>query len=453
MASLRGLQLRRWRYGAETERLVAEALEREHWDPEQWSRWKDEMLARVLHRAATRVPFYREQWVKRRREGDKASWDKLENWPLLEKETLRQHASAFVAEDCNKRAMFNDHTSGTTGKSIDLWLSKSAVRNWYALFEARCRSWYGVSRDDRWAMLGGQLIVSVGQRKPPFWVWNRGLNQLYMSSYHLAPDLITYYFDALQRYEIKYMLGYSSSLYELAQEMLRLKRRDIRMKVVISNAEPLFDYQRSVIEEAFQCPLRETYGMAETVAAASECEHGQMHLWPEAGIVETLGDNDELTLGTSGELVCTGLINPDMPLVRYRVGDRGEMTASDASCECGRTLPILSAIEGRMDDTLYTTDGRRIGRLDTVFKSQLPIREAQIIQDARDCVRVRYVPSENWNNGAPAMLTERLKSFMGDVRVVLELVDQVPRGANGKFRAVVCNLPKEQRESLNLKVN
>jgi len=36
----------------------------------------------------------------------------------------------------------------------------------------------------------------------PFWVWNAALNQLYMSSYYLAPDLIPYYFDALKRYRI-----------------------------------------------------------------------------------------------------------------------------------------------------------------------------------------------------------------------------------------------------------
>ncbi|MGQ9632607.1 MAG: hypothetical protein ACUVXI_20175, partial [bacterium] len=53
-----GYYLRWWRYGPETERLVEEALERETWSPERWKAWQGERLARVLHRARHRVPYY-----------------------------------------------------------------------------------------------------------------------------------------------------------------------------------------------------------------------------------------------------------------------------------------------------------------------------------------------------------------------------------------------------------
>ena len=448
-ASVRGGYLRSWRYGPETERLVEEALERERWSPARWDDWRGERLARVLRRAATQVPYYRSQWEERRRRGDRASWEYLENWPLLEKESVRADAAAFVAEDCDPRRMFHDHTSGTTGKSLDIWLRRETVRAWYALFEARCRAWYGVSRRDRWAMIGGQLVTPVGRRRPPFWVWNAGLKQLYMSSYHLAPDLVTHYLDALSRYRIRYVLGYPSSLYELAQEAIRLGRRDLRMEVVITNAEPLFDYQRRVIERAFNCPVRETYGMSEIVAAASECEAGRMHLWPDAGLLEVMEGGVPAAAGATGELVCTGLVNADMPLVRYRVGDRGALAdGAGGACACGRTLPVLAAVEGRADDTLYTTDGRRVGRLDPVFKSQLPIREAQIVQESLDRVRVRYVPAPDFTAASLGSVAERLRARMGEVEVVLEELEQIPRGVNGKFRAVVCDLPPEQVKAL-----
>ena len=446
-ASMRGIQLRRWRYGPETPQLVDEALERERWSPAQWNKWQHERLARILHRAATKVPFYRQQWTERRSRGDRASWELLENWPLLDKQTLRKHSRAFVADDCDPKQMFHDHTSGTTGTQLDLFLNKATVRRWYALFEARCRRWYGVSRNDRWAMLGGQLVVSVRRRQPPFWVWNSGLKQLYMSSYHLAPNLIPYYLEALKRYRVQYLLGYSSSLYELAQEVIRVGMADLKMRVAISNAEPLFDYQRTVIEQAFQCPVRETYGMAEIASAGSECEAGRLHAWPEAGILETINHAGKTVHGEAGEFVCTGLLNEDMPLIRYRVGDRGALE-EHATCQCGRTLPVFAAIEGRIDDTLYTTDGRRIGRLDTVFKSELPIKEAQIIQEALNLIRVRYVPSEAWTPAASPVLVEQLQSRIGNIEIVLEQVREVPRGANGKFRAVVCNLPAGQIEAL-----
>ncbi len=447
-ASLRGRQLRAWRYGSETESLVAQALERETWSPEQWNKWQQERLGFLLNHAAKAVPFYRDLWYRRRLKGDRASWQYLENWPLLEKEQLRENPKAFIADGSNPRHMFHDHTSGTTGKSLDLWFSRETVRSWYALFEARCRRWYGVSRQDHWAILGGQLITPVQRRRPPFWVWNAPLNQLYMSSYHLAPDLLRAYLDALRRYRISYLLGYTSALYELARAVLQAGHQNIKMTVVVTNAEPVFDYQRRAIEEAFQCPVRETYGMAETTAAASECSSHTLHLWPEAGILEVLDRTVPVPDGGSGELIATGLMNFEMPLIRYRVGDHITLPGHKKTCACGRGLPQIASIDGRLDDVLYTVDGRRIGRLDPIFKSNLPIHEAQIIQESLDLVRVKYVPAIDFSLQAGHSIVERLQERMGNIQVVLERVSELPRGANGKFRAVICKLSPEERLSL-----
>jgi len=108
---------------------------------------------------------------------------------------------------------------------------------------------------------------------------------------------------------------------------------------------------------------------------------------------------------------------------------------------------MLASVEGRLDDVLYTPDGRRIGRLDPVFKAELPIREAQIIQEALDRVRVRYVPTQDFTPKDGYSIIEHLQERMGAVEVVLEQLDEIPRTANGKFRAVICNLSPEQKES------
>ena len=442
-ASLRGYYLSRWRYDANTERLVEETLERDYWSEKQWKEWRENRLSFILNRAATKVPFYREMWEKRRREGDKSSPEYLENWDILEKQTLRGRGIEFVADDCNPSKMFHDHTSGTTGTSLNLWINQEAVKFWYALFEARSRRWYGISRKTRWAMLGGQLVTPIRQRKPPFWVWNAGLNQLYMSSYHLAPDLTGFYLDALKKYRVRYILGYSSALYSLAQKTVREKRKDIKMDVVIANAEPLFDYQKELISEAFGCPVRETYGMAEMAAAAGECEKGNLHQWLDAGIIE--GEN---SFGDEPiDFICTGLVNADMPLIRYRIGDCGSF--SDEICDCGKTLPLMGRIEGRSDDVLYTTDGRRVGRLDPVFKNDLPVIEAQIIQETLKEIVVKYVPAEKFNQLDAKDLTNRIQERMGDVQVILEEVAQVPRTERGKFRAVICNLSEEEKSKVS----
>jgi phenylacetate-CoA ligase len=448
-ASARGFYLRGWRYGPETDHLVDEALAREAWSAQQWRMWQEERLAYVLNRAATQVPYYRKLWMARRRQGDHASWERLENWPILEKDTLRRHNRDFVADDCDVRRMFREHTSGTSGKPLDLWYRRETYRYWYALFEARWRRWYGVTRETRWAILGGQLITPVTRREPPFWVWNRAFNQLYLSSYHLASDLLPSYLQALADYRIEYLLGYTSSLYALAQAALRLKQY-VPLKVVITNAEPVYEYQRQAIAAAFQCPVRETYGMAEFIAAASECEAGSLHSWPEVGWVEVLADGRAVKAGEVGELVCTSLMNADMPLIRYRLGDRAAYLATETPpCACGRALPRFSQIEGRIDDLLYTADGRRIGRLDPVFKAELPVIEAQIVQESLDRVRIYYVPGPGFDNEAARSIIERLRNRMGEVEVQLKEVKEISRGPSGKFRAVVCQLPPEQIAALN----
>ena len=275
------------------------------------------------------------------------------------------------------------------------------------------------------------------------------MHQLYMSSYHLSPALIPHYLDALQRYKITYLWGYTSALYALAQEAIRLGRSDVTMTVAITNAEPVFDYQRDAISRAFHCPVRETYGMAEVVMAAEECEAGRLHSWPEVGWQEVVGPADEpVPPGESGDLLSTGLLNADMPLVRYRIGDRGALAPSNAVCECGRALPLISRIEGRVDDVLYTADGRQIGRLDPVFKAELPIHEAQIVQEALDRVVVRYVPAPGFGPDDEQSIADRLRERMGPVNVTFEVLDEVPRTKNGKFRAVLCNIPADEIAAL-----
>ena len=442
-ASARGARLRAWRYGPETERLVAEALERDTWPAERWRAYQEDRLGYLLERSAQRVPYYRAQWEERRRTGDRSARDLLANWPTLDKAALRRDPQSFVADDCRRGAMFHEHTSGTTGTPIDLWFRKEVVHQWYALFEARWRRWNGVTLHDRWAIFGGQLVTPTRQDAPPYWVWNGALSQLYCSSYHLRADAIPAYLDALDRYEITYLWGYSSALYALAQGILRLGRRPPELRVVVTNAEPLYPHQRRAMEEAFAAPVRETYGMSEIVAAAAQCDNGALHLWPDAGVVEVLDDGAPATPGATGDLVCTGLLNVDMPLIRYRVGDRGAVEPPLPPCGCGRTLPVLGALDGRADDELVTRDGRRVGRLDPVFKASIPLVEAQLIQENEDRVRLRFVPAPGFGPDHERELIARIRDRLGDVSVTLERVVAIPRGANGKFRAVINEMHRK----------
>ena len=431
--------LRWWRYGGGSDARVAQALHRDRWTAHQWHRYREEAVATMLTRAATRVPFYRDHWRARRDAGDMAPWDDLRNWPVLKKEDLRSAPSTFLAEDVRPSRLFRISTSGTSGSPITTWRSLETMRAWYALFEARTRRWYGVDRHMNWAILGGQLVTPAAQREPPFWVWSSGLRQLYMSTLHLAPANAGAYLDAMRRYGVRHLFGYASSMYWLAHMASEQGFAAPRLIVAVSNAEPLHDHQRRLIGEVFDCPVRDTYGMSEIVAAASECECGVLHVWPDAGIIEVLDDtSDEAAAeGVPGRLVCTGLLNPDMPLIRYEVGDRGVLGSDgEQRCDCGRTLPSIERIEGRSSDNLVTVDGRRVFWINPVFY-ELPVREAQVIQESLGTIRVKAVVAAGFDQRTEEAIEQRLKQRLGAVEVITERVETIPRGPNGKFRPVI----------------
>lgn len=441
-ASAYGLYLRWWRYGPDTEELVDAALARESWSTERWEHYHEEQLAPLLHRAATRVPAYRDAWQRRRRQGDTASWEELANWPVLTKRELQQRPGAYLADDVDRRRMFKVRTSGSSGSPLAVWRSRAAMRRWYALFEARSRRWYGVSARSRWVLLGGQVVAPAQQTRPPFWVYNAPLRQLYMSSLHISPANVEGYLHAIRDHGVEYMVGYSSAMYWLARFALDRGVEVPRLAVAVSNAEPLYPHQRRVIAEAFGCPVRETYGMVEAVAAAGECAHGALHLWPEVGVTEVVGDDDQLVShGAVGRLICTGLLNPDMPLIRYEVGDRGALgSGTPLAHPCGRHLPVLAGIEGRLTDTIVTADGRRIVSIGPIFQSTR-VREAQMIQEAIGRVRVKVVPDTGFDASDAHEITRRARQRLGDdLEIEVDVVDAIPRGPNGKVRALVNRL-------------
>jgi phenylacetate-CoA ligase len=168
-----------------------------------------------------------------------------------------------------------------------------------------------------------------------------------------------------------------------------------------------------------------------------------MHLSPDVGVTEVLRDDGTpAEPGEVGDLVVTGLLNVDHILIRYRQGDRGSLAPAGETCACGRTMPILASIEGRKDDVLVTPDGRKIGRLDPVFKASQRVREAQIVQEQVNRVRVKVVPGAGYDDTDARSIADRLRDRMGEIEVVIEVVERIPRTRNGKFRAVVSLLGK-----------
>ena len=171
---------------------------------------------------------------------------------------------------------------------------------------------------------------------------------------------------------------------------------------------------------------------------------------PEVGIIEVVdSEGNSVQPGEIGEVVCTGLHNTLQPLIRYRIGDVARL-AVDQNCACWRQMPILESIEGRFEDLCYTADGREMLRFDTVFKGIESIREAQVVQESIERFTINVVPASGFGEADIEKLRKNMRSHAGDVRVEVKTVDRLTRSLSGKFRAVVCNLPKEEKRRLRL---
>ncbi|MCA1791818.1 MAG: AMP-binding protein, partial [Thioalkalivibrio sp.] len=374
-ASLYGLKTDQLRYGGSFARHLAGYRERDGWSQDRLSELQNAKLRELLGHAVAHVPYYRRLHEKGEYPiEDVKTVEDLPKLPILDKDEIRRNPDAFLATD--PKSLHVLHTSGTTGTPLKLYRSTETTRNWYACFERRAREWGGVSRADRYAMLGGQLVVPVEACRPPFWVYNAAAKQLYMSVYHLSPRFMDKYLDEIRRRKIVHMYGYASAMDSLAAHALRTSRTDVRFKVATSNAEPLFDHQRERIAKAFSCDVRDTYGNSELSVAAFECRDRRLHLSMEVAAVEVVeADGRPCPAGQVGEFVCTALLNFDQVLIRYRMGDRGAMRSDESPCGCGRHSPSLATVEGRQDDMLVTPDGRMVGRLDPVFKGGMHLLE------------------------------------------------------------------------------
>jgi phenylacetate-CoA ligase len=190
------------------------------------------------------------------------------------------------------------------------------------------------------------------------------------------------------------------------------------------------------------------YGQTEMQSFWFECEHGRMHAHPLFGVTEILRDDGRpAPPGETGDVVLTGLINDTMPLVRYRVGDRAAWSA-ELACPCGRNMPVIERIDGRSDDYVYSRERGWVGRMDPALKGVKGIFECQFFQETAGELEVRYVPLPALTSLDLLRLRENLESRLGPaMELRFREMKSIPRGPNGKFRAVVSKVARQPVET------
>jgi phenylacetate-CoA ligase len=171
----------------------------------------------------------------------------------------------------------------------------------------------------------------------------------------------------------------------------------------------------------------------------SECEHGRLHISPDAGMIELLNDEMQpVKPGDEGKVYCTGFLNYDQPLIRYDIGDT--MIASVEPCSCGRNMPLVKEICGRNEDVIVGKDGRAMVRFHSIFNGLRTVKQAQVIQESLNLIYIKALPDGRIASDEIALMQNRIKSQLGDVEVIVEEVDAIPLTENGKFKAVISKL-------------
>lgn len=435
-ATLYGWHLRKLRYGPEHERTLEELAASERWPAERLEALQLRRLHETLSWAWEEVPLYRELWGEEPRRFERTA--ELAGLPLVRKTDLRRPKAETTPRSWASRDLEEIHTGGTTGTPLTIYATRGALQRNYAFF-SRFRRWAGVGGRVRTATFAGRTIVAPDRTRPPYWRRNLASRQLLLSSYHLRPETLDAYVDALAAFGPELIDSYPSSVRPIARRIIETGDERVRPGAVITSSETLDRPTRELLELAFSCPVFDHYGAAEMAAFITQCEAGRYHPNPEFGIVELLEDGRP---APKGEIVATGFINPAMPLVRYATGDRAAWGHEE--CPCGRAFPVIERIEGRMDDVIITPEGRLIGRLDPIFKSGGGIVETRVVQDAPDHLRVEVVPGPTYREEDGAILLAELARRVGSsMRLDLVTVPELPRTRGGKLRTVVREIDSD----------
>jgi len=439
--SIYGLYWHWLRFGPGYTQFLSGYLEREAFQSQDWEYWQSQRLQDAL-KGALSAPYYAQTWTKSQK--DAALAGRLFDLPLLNKEPLRAVPQAFLRTDMRPRRTLTFYTSGSTGTPIATIWTVAELRDSLALREARSARWAGVSFRQARATFSGRLIEPEPDSKGPFYRFNLAEKQVYFSPFHLRPDTASFYLRALEKHHVCWLTGYAVSYYLLAKFILEQGlTAPYRIQAIITTSEKVLPEMRQIMEKAFHCRVFEEYSTVENVLFASECEHGRLHVSPDVAVVEILRpDGCPCLPGEAGEVVATSLTRTYQPLIRYRVGDMAMWDAEP--CPCGRQMPVIKEVLGRIEDVVVGPDGRQMVRFHGVFVNQPHVREGQIIQEALDYIRVKVVPAGEFGAKDVEDIVHRVQQRLGEkVKVVVEPVMEIPRTKAGKFQAVVSNLKKK----------
>ncbi|MBN8948802.1 MAG: phenylacetate--CoA ligase family protein [Rhodanobacter sp.] len=417
--------------------------QRDQWlAPEQIAALQWQRLKRLLEHCEQKVPYYRQRW---REAGiavaDIRNLDDYAQLPVLTKADIRQHFDALQAEGWHDRVL-TKATGGSTGDPLRFGYTRESYERRTAVMW-RGYDWAGSRMGRRTLFVWGGAVGTpnrVQQFKDR--VYNAAFARRVLNSFGMTEANMAGYADAIDDYRPQVIVGYVGPLVRLAQWLLDTGRRVAAPRSIIGAAESLHEFQREIIERAFGCPAYNTYGCREFMLIASECERREgLHVNADHLVVE-LQRHPGAPATEPGEVVITDLFNYGMPFVRYLNGDVA--TASDHVCSCGRGLPLLQRVDGRLLDAIRTPAGHLLpGEFFPHMLKDVPgLVRFQVVQRRLDQLELSLVRGPGFDEASLAYIRRELAKVVGDsLQLNVHFVDDIPLTPSGKWRVCISELP------------
>jgi phenylacetate-CoA ligase len=378
---------------------------------------------------------------------DIRSVDDLTKLPVLSKANIRKNFGDLVSRDFPKSRLIPSR-SGGSGDQIKFYSTKEET-SWTFAAEYRAYGWGGYRLGDRCVMLWGSPM-DVSKYSGLVNQLTNALNRkLVLNTYVLSDEALGKLTSALKRFKPEVIRGYASSVYMMAKHLLENGVHDLRTRAVITSAETLFGYMRKTIEDAFGCQVFDFYGSREIGSIAAECgEHYGYHISAENVVLEYVREGEHVASGETGVILATNLRNLGMPFIRYDIGDIG--SPSDEDCVCGRGLPLMSSLEGRVSQFMAVYD-KRLGRVVPVSTAapgvfsmalmHMPLDRYQIIQESLERVVVKAVKGEGYSQRHTDFLLEHVRKYLGDnMTIDVVFVDSLPPLPSGKRSVFISKI-------------
>lgn len=416
-------------------------LERTQWlAPDELRELQVRRLRAFLTSVGQTVPYYRDLFAARGFEPNKVcNTEDLAALPFLDKPTVRANTDALRSTTAGKLVRYN--TGGSSGEPLVFFMGVDRIDHDVAA-KWRATRWWNVDIGDPEAVLWGSP-VELGKQDRVKAVRDRLFRSRLLPAFQMSDSRMDEYLGVLANSRPKMLFGYASALARLAAHAEQTGRdmSELGVRVVFATGETLYPDQRAVIERVFSAPVANGYGSRDAGFIAHQCAHGSLHISAEHIVVELIdADGRPVPAGEQGEIVITHMATRDFPFVRYRTGDMA--TRSDATCSCGRGLPVLKEVLGRSTDFVRTVSGDVMHALALIYtvRDKPGVRSFKFVQRADLSLELMIVPSAEFSTSIEQAIRDEVLRRMGPgTQLVIRQVSEIPPEKSGKQRYVVSN--------------